>query len=109
MTETARVSPVEEVQVDHAAYRLRLFVAGDERVSRLAKENLAAICEAHLHDRHQLEIIDVLVDFHAALEQNVFVTPALILLVPLPRVTILGSLSDTSKVLAALGLTKGST
>ena len=88
-------------------YILRLFVAGNEPNSRQARENLARLCEGRLKGRYELEIFDVLEDFRAALKDGVLVTPALIVLAPLPRVTILGNLSDTQKVLDALRLTGG--
>jgi len=46
----------------------------------------------------------VLEDFQMALENNVLVTPCLILASPLPKVTVFGNLSDTEKVIAALRL-----
>jgi circadian clock protein KaiB len=88
-------------------YRLRLFVAGDESNSRRARENLARLCEEHMKERYELEIVDVLQDFRTALADGVLVTPTLIVVAPPPRVTVLGNLSDTEKVLSALRLTGG--
>ncbi len=85
-------------------YRLRLYVAGNEPNSRRAQENLAKICETYLNGNCDIETIDVLKDFRTAVKDNVYVAPALILLKPEPRVTILGNLSDTQKVAAALRL-----
>ena len=85
-------------------YFMRLFVAGDERNSILAKENLQMICKNHLGGRYEIEVIDVKEDFGSALESNVFVTPMLILVSPPPGVKILGNLSDTQKLLRALGI-----
>lgn len=85
--------------------RLRLFVAGDEPNSRQARHNLAALCQEHLDGRAEVEIIDVLKDFRAAVAERVLVTPALIVGTPPARVVVLGNLSDTARVLAALGLT----
>lgn len=86
-------------------YILRLFMAGDEPNSRQARENLERLQETHLKRPHKKEFVDVLEDFQAALENNVLVTPCLILASPLPRVTVYGNLSDTERVLAALRLT----
>ncbi|MBC8264446.1 MAG: circadian clock protein KaiB [Anaerolineales bacterium] len=97
----------EGVEAGGETYILRLFVAGDERHSRQARENLARLCEGRLKGRYELEIVDVLEDFRAALKDGVLVTPALIVVAPPPRVTILGNLSDTQKVLDALRLTGG--
>ena len=46
-------------------------------------------------------------DCEAAIRENVLITPALILVAPLPRVIILGNLNDRQKVLVALRLSEG--
>lgn len=83
----------------------RLFVAGNESNSTQASGNLARLCEEHLKGRYQIETVDVLKDATAAHKNNVLVTPTLILIKPLPKVTVLGNLNDTRQVLAALRLT----
>jgi circadian clock protein KaiB len=85
-------------------YVFRLFVAGNESNSAQARRNLAQICEERLPGRYQIEIVDVLDDTGTAHKNNVLVTPTLILLKPRPKVTVLGNLSDTRQVLAALRL-----
>jgi len=85
--------------------RLRLFVAGDEANSRQARLNLERLCQEHLNGSAEVEIIDVLKDFRAAVAERVIVTPALIIGAPPARTVVLGNLSDTPRVLAALGLT----
>jgi circadian clock protein KaiB len=86
--------------------RLRLFVAGDEPNSREARRNLELLCQDHLDGQTEVEIIDVLQDFRAAVAERVIVTPALIAGTPPTRVVVLGNLSDTARVLAALGVTR---
>lgn len=85
-------------------YVFRLFVAGNESNSAQARRNLARLCEEHLQGRYKIEIVDVLDDTATGLKNNVLVTPTLILLKPRPKVTVLGNLSDTRQVLAALRL-----
>ncbi len=84
---------------------LRLFVAGNESNSVQARENITRLCEAHLGQSYELEIVDVITDFGAALADNILVTPALVLVAPAPSVTILGTLRDTERVLATLRIT----
>jgi len=55
--------------------------------------------------RYKIDVVDVLKDAGAAYKNGVLVTPTLILLKPLPKVTVLGNLNDTGQVLAALRLT----
>jgi circadian clock protein KaiB len=86
-------------------YVFRLFVAGDESNSSQARRNLARLCEQHIKERYKIDIVDVLKDAAAAHIDHVLVTPTLILIKPLPKVTVLGNLSDAGQVLAALRLT----
>ena len=83
-------------------YLLRLFVAGTGQNSLKALANLRSLCQEHLEGRFTIETVDVIEDFQAAVRDNILVTPALILVAPLPRVMILGNLSDRQKVLLAL-------
>ncbi len=92
-----RAGPAEATK-----YRMRLFVAGGEPNSAIAKESLDKICSAYLNGNCQVEIVDVLEDFRPALEEHVLVTPALVIIEPEPRTVIFGNLADTGKVLAAL-------
>jgi len=93
--------------VTRTTYVFRLFLAGHERNSELARTNLARLCETHLNGRHRIEIVDVLQNTALALKWRVLVTPTLILVRPRPEVTVLGNLKDTRAVLAALGLIGG--
>jgi circadian clock protein KaiB len=88
-------------------YLLRLFMAGDGPNSKKALANLRSLCQEHLNGRCTIETIDVVKDYEAAVRDNILVTPALILIAPLPRVMVLGNLSDVPKVLAALRLSGG--
>jgi circadian clock protein KaiB len=98
-----KVTPTA-TEAEAETYRLRLFVAGDEPNSKTARENLTRICETALDGRYELEVVDVLEDFEAALDCGLVVTPALMLVSPLPSATVFGDLSDTRKVLSALRL-----
>jgi circadian clock protein KaiB len=83
-------------------YLLRLYIAGNGQNSHKALANLRRICQEYLEGRYTIETIDVVEDFQAAVRDNILVTPALILVAPLPRVIVLGNLSDQQKVLLAL-------
>lgn len=65
---------------------------------------MARLCEKHIKGRYKINVVDVLANATAARKNNVLVTPTLILISPLPNVTVLGNLSDTTHVLAALRL-----
>ena len=85
-------------------YRFMLFVVGNEPNSALAQENLRHICAEHLRKGAcSITIVNVLEDFQAALDNNVLVTPTLIVDGPLGRSTIIGNLSDVDRILLTLG------
>ena len=65
-------------------YLLRLFIAGGGQNSHKALTNLQSLCREHLEGRYTIETIDVVEDFQAAVRDNILVTPALILVAPLP-------------------------
>lgn len=85
-------------------FNFRLFVAGDAINSSQALANLRALCRAHIPDRYAIEVVDVFSEPARALADGVFMTPTLIKLAPMPVQRIVGTLSQTEKVLQALGL-----
>lgn len=95
------MSALSEGKIESEGFVFRLFVAGDEVHSKTARENLSRICE-HLDNRCEIEVVDVFTSFEKALENGVFLTPALIKVLPRPRTTIFGNLSNIAEVLKAL-------
>lgn len=87
-----------------AQFQFQLFVAGDTCNSLQAIANLRALCQAYLPDRHAIEIIDVFQQPSRALANEVFMTPTLIKLEPLPARRIVGTLSQHQVVVQALDL-----
>lgn len=87
-----------------ATYVFRLFVAGAEPNSAQASANLVLLCEAHIAGQYEIRVVDVLTNPKAAYTDNVIVTPTLIMVRPLPQVTVFGNLRDAAQVLAALRL-----
>jgi circadian clock protein KaiB len=85
-------------------YVFRLFVAGNESNSSQAGRNLTRLCEEHIKGHYTIDVVDVLKDAATAHENGVLVTPTLMLIKPIPKVTVLGNLNDTKRVLAALRL-----
>ena len=95
-------APAIATPVHH--YRLQLFVAGDTPNCAQALANVTALCRAHLLDCHDLEVIDVFRHPERALAEGIFVAPTLVKQAPGDLLKIVGTLSDTSAVLRALGL-----
>lgn len=91
----------------HTQYVFRLFMAGNGQNSQKALANLRSICREHMNGNCKIETVDVVKDFQAAVKNNILITPALIMVLPVPRVMVLGNLSDRPKVLHALRLSAG--
>ena len=85
-------------------FKLLLYVADGAQNSALAIANLTALCQAHLLDRHEIEIVDVFRQPKRALADGIIMTPTLIKLTPRPTRRIVGVLSQTQPVLQSLGL-----
>ena len=85
-------------------FSFRLFVTGTATNSLQAIANLTELCEKHLPDRHEIEIVDVLLDPMRAFNEGIFMTPLLVSLSPYPGHRIVGTLSNTEPILQILGL-----
>lgn len=85
-------------------YHMILFVAGDGPNSRIARKNLDRLCENELAGRCTLNIVDVLQNFKAAAENDILVTPTLLVCRPEPGAMVIGNLNDHQKVRTALRL-----
>jgi len=88
----------------HPIFKFRLYIADHAQNSAEAIANLNALCRAHLPDRHEIEIVDVLREPKRALVDGIFLTPTLVKFAPSPARRIIGTLSQSQPVLLALGL-----
>lgn len=85
-------------------YLLTLFVSGASEISALAIGNARSLCENHLAGRYRLQVVDVHRDPAKMMLFNVLAAPTLLRERPLPIRRLVGDLSDTGKVLAALDI-----
>jgi circadian clock protein KaiB len=83
---------------------LQLYVSGMSPKSMEAIENIKRLCDEHLQDAFELEIIDIYQHPEVLSEQHIIFSPSLIRQLPLPKKTLIGTLSDTEKVIKALGI-----
>jgi circadian clock protein KaiB len=65
-------------------YVLRLYIAGLTPRSTAAIESVKRLCEEYLHDRYELEIIDVYHQPTLAKGEQIIAAPTLIKKLPLP-------------------------
>jgi circadian clock protein KaiB len=85
-------------------WELRLYVADTTAWSVLATANLQSLCEQYLRGEYRLTVIDLVKKPDLAREHEIMATPTLVRVSPGPEKTIIGTLSDTARVLQALEL-----
>jgi circadian clock protein KaiB len=83
---------------------LQLYVSGMSPKSMEAIKNINRICKEYLEGAFDLEIVDIYKNPQIAAEQQIVFSPALIKRFPAPKKILVGSLSDESKVIKALGI-----
>ena len=105
MTELSTV-PEGEYLPEENTYRLRLFVTGASPNSTRAIINLKQICESHIKDNYEMEIVDVHQQPLLAQSEQIVALPLLIKLSPGPQRRLIGDMSDTKKVLRGLDLSE---
>ena len=93
-----------EETVEEPVFELKLFVTGATPNSARAIANITSICEEHLSERYDLEIIDVYQQPSKAKSEQIIALPMLLKSFPLPLKRLIGDMSDTLKVLRGLGL-----
>jgi circadian clock protein KaiB len=91
-------------RIEEARCILRLYVAGSTPQSSRAIRNLKAICETNLPGRYVLTVVDLYAQPELAREDQIVVAPTLVRQSPLPVRRVVGDLSNTDRVLAALDL-----
>jgi len=84
---------------------LQLFVSGMSPKSMEAIENIKQLCNEHLQETLELEIIDIYKHPELAEEKGIVFSPSLIRQLPHPKKVMVGTLADKQKVIKALGLT----
>lgn len=87
-----------------ARYCFRLFVAGTAPRSLRAVESVRRICETHLADGYELEIVDIYQQPDLAERDGILAAPILLKVSPLPERRIAGDLLDAERVLRGLDI-----
>lgn len=83
-------------------WELRLYVAGPTPKSLAAFRNIEQLCEEHLAGRYHIEVIDLMKNPQLAQTDQILAVPTLVRKQPLPIRKIIGTLSNTERVLAGL-------
>jgi circadian clock protein KaiB len=87
-------------------YILHLYVAGMSSKSLQAVENVKRICEEYLPGRYQLDVIDIYQQPLLAKNGQIVAAPTLVKELPLPLRKLIGSMSDTERVLVGMDVQK---
>ena len=88
-----------------ARFVFRLFVSGTTPRSTRAIRNLQKICEEHIPGRYELEIVDIYQQPEMAAKAQIIAAPTLIKSLPLPLRRFIGDITESERMLIALGLT----
>ncbi|MHB8057982.1 MAG: circadian clock KaiB family protein [Desulfuromonadaceae bacterium] len=100
------MNPFKVVPLDarEGQWLLRLYVAGQTPNCIAAFANVKKICDEHFAGEYKIEVIDLLVNPELAEADQIFALPTLVRKLPKPVKKILGTLSNTERVLAGLGI-----
>jgi len=90
--------------ITHDKVVLQLYVSGMSQKSMEAVENIKRLCEEHLRDAFELEIVDIYKHPEVANEEHIVFSPSLVKRHPLPQKTLIGDFSDKDKVIKGLGI-----
>ena len=85
-------------------WQLRLYVMDETPKSVTALANLKQLCENHLKGRYRITVIDLLKRPQLAKGDQILAIPTVVRRLPKPVRTIIGSLSDTERMLIGLDL-----
>jgi circadian clock protein KaiB len=84
------------------AWELRLYVAGRTPKSVAAFRNIEQLCEEHLAGLYHIEVIDLMKSPQLAQTDQIVAVPTLVRKRPSPTRKIIGTLSNSERVLGAL-------
>ena len=85
-------------------WQLRLYVMGQTAKSLTAFSNLKCFCESHLKSRYRITVIDLVKHPHLAKGDQILAIPTVVRRLPGPVRTIIGTLSNTERVLVGLDI-----
>jgi circadian clock protein KaiB len=85
-------------------YLLRLYVTGTTGKSVRAIQNVRRICEEHLKDLYDLEVVDIYKNLPLARGDQIIAAPTLIKRLPAPLRRLIGDMSDEQRVLVGLDI-----
>jgi circadian clock protein KaiB len=85
-------------------WQLRLYVMDETPKSVAAFANLKKVCESHLKGCYRITVIDLLKQPHLAKGDQILAIPTVVRKLPKPVRTIIGTFSDTDRMIVGLDL-----
>ena len=102
MMEKKQGSHTEPATTEKSCYVFRLYITGASPNSSRAITNLKFFLENNLKGQYELEIIDVYQQPHVAKTVDIIALPMLTREFPLPRMRLIGDMSNSEKLLRVL-------
>jgi circadian clock protein KaiB len=88
----------------HGRTEFRLYIAGTSARSSFAISNIRDICDRHLKDHYDLEVIDIYQQPELAEAENIVAAPTLIRRLPPPTRRVVGDMADKERVILMLDM-----
>lgn len=104
MKTAAKLAKAKSVEARPMEWDLRLYVAGPTPKSVAAFRNLEQLCEEHVAGRYHIEVIDLMKKPQLAQGDQILAVPTVVRKLPAPIRKMIGSLSDTERVIVGLDL-----
>ncbi|BBL75987.1 circadian clock KaiB family protein [Methylomagnum ishizawai] len=104
MTQISASESVQPAPTSGEFWKLRLYVVGRTPRAVEAFANLKRICETHIPDCYDIEVVDLLENPRLAAEDQILAVPTLVRKLPEPLKKIIGDLSNEERVLVGLDL-----
>jgi len=103
---TTTKTPLSACQtvVSGARHLLRLYVTGTAAGSTRAIQQVRRVCDEHLEDRYDLEVIDIYQLPALAKNDQIIATPTLVKVLPAPLRRLIGDLSNLDRVLFGMDI-----
>jgi circadian clock protein KaiB len=94
----AAAGPATKAKTNGEHWNLRLYVAGQTPKSLQAFANLKRLCDEHLADRYNIEVVDLMREPQRAQLDQIVALPTLVRKLPEPIKRVIGDLSNADKV-----------
>ena len=85
-------------------WQLRLYVMGETPKATVALANLKQFCETYLKGRYRITVIDLVKQPELAKGDQILAIPAVVRRLPKPVRILIGTLSNTARMLVGLDL-----